>query len=417
VVAAGLANQGETTMAWDADSGEPLSGAVSWQCRRSESVVRELADAGFGPEVRRRTGLPLDAYYSAGKMTWLLRNEPAVAHAARDERLRLGTVDAWLIARLDGSALTDPSTASRTQLFGLDRGDWDPWLLDRFGVAERWLPPIAPTAGELATLRHRSWPVELPLRAAACDQQAALAGNAGLTPGAAKVTYGTGAFLVADAGTDVPPSRVLEVSVAWRLGMAPMVYVLQGGVLSAGSVGSWLEQGLGLSGAADLGRLAASAPDAGGVRMLPALGGIGAPWYRPDARGVLAGLTAATRPGNLARALIDAICHRVCDLVDALAESGRPCPDVLRADGGLTRVDTLMQRQADLLGVPVAVVDDPESTSRGIALLAAVGAGLRGAGANRPAAVARTFEPRLDPGRREADRSSWRSFVTAASAL
>jgi glycerol kinase len=427
VVAAGLANQGETVVAWDAASGEPLAPAVSWQCRRSEPIVARIAAAGHGPRVRELTGLPLDAYFSAGKMTWLLEHVDGVRQAARAGRLRLGTVDAWITARLGDEPITDLSTASRTQLLDVRALTWHPWLLDLFGVPDATLPRIVGTTGPLATLRHPGWPVQLALTAAACDQPAALVGDAGLVAGAAKATYGTGVFVVANAG-DRPPDRTsLEASIGWRLANGTTAHILQGGVLSAGAFVRWLGDGLGLPlPLEDIGRLADEATDSAGIRILPALSGLGAPWFVPGARVVVSGLTGATRPAHVARAAIDAIAHRVCDIIDALAETSLdrdpavravPALTELRVDGGLTRLVPLMQRQADLLGLPVAVVDDVESTARGIALLAACGAGRLDPAAVRPAPVSHRLEPRLSEHARMDERAAWQAFVERAAGL
>jgi glycerol kinase len=410
VVAAGLAHQGETVVAWDRVSGRALAPAVTWQCRRSLPIVMDLA-ATHGELVEQRTGLRLDPYFSAGKMRWLLEQVPAVASAAERGRLALGTVDAWLTARLAGTATTEPGTASRTQLLDLATLDWSSELLRLFRVSRAQLPDIRDTDGPHAVLRHPSWPQSVRLTAIACDQQAALVGSAGMEPGALKATFGTGVFVVADTGSTPIRAAGLETSIAWRLSDGTTHHVLQGGVLSAAAMLDWMTRTLGLPGEpAQVGALAASVPDAGGVTILPSLAGIGAPWYRPDTRAAMVGLTAATTRAHLARAVLDAIAHRTVDVIEALeAVTGRR---VLRlpVDGGLSTVRPLMQRQADLLGVPVAIAADPESTARGAARLAASGAGLDG----RPFAPGPPgviVEPKVDDRARQAERAAWLRFV------
>jgi glycerol kinase len=445
IAAAGLDNQGETVVAWDAVTLEPLGPAIVWQCRRSLPIVERLRKAGLEPAIRGHTGLPLDPYYSAGKMAWLLEEVPAVAAAARRGSLRLGTVDAWLTARLDdGRARSDPSTASRTQLLDLRSLGWDDDLLGWFGVDRSMLPALVPTAGSLGEVRHPRWGGSLPLAAMACDQQAALAGHGAFEPGAVKATFGTGVFVLANGGTQREPVDGLERSIAWSLepavgtlarsGASTMlsgaatsptitasttVSVLQGGVFTAGALLDWLRDDLALFGSvADLEAAAAAVPDAAGVRVLPALAGLGAPWWRPESRAVLAGLTAASDRGHIARAALDGIAHRVADVVELMAAALEVPPARIRVDGGLTGSEVLMQRQADLLGLAVDVASAAESTALGIAGLAGIGAGRLDASVVKMAnPVGRTFEPRLDAATRSAERARWRDFVAAASAL
>jgi glycerol kinase len=418
VAAIGLDNQGETVVAWDGRSGSPLAPAVVWQCRRSEAIVAELAAHGDESWVRELTGLPLDPYFSAGKLTWLLRNVPAVRAAAEAGSLRLGTVDAWLSQHLAGEPLTDPSTASRTQLFELEALRWGDRLLQLFAVPREALPRVVPTAGELGEWRHPAWPDHpLPLRAMVCDQQAALAGHGCFVPGTAKATYGTGVFVLANAGTTPPPSGALLATVAWQLsGDEATSYALVGGVFAAGTLLEWLER-LGLFSPAATEQLASSVADSGGVRLLPALAGLGAPWWRPEARGVIAGLTAAAGPAQLAHAALDGIAQRVADVVDALDAAGAG-PSELRVDGGLAANGHLLQRQADLLGRPIVVGSEEEATVLGTAGLAGIGAGLLDrsviASANPPR---RVIPPRLAPAARAAEREGWHEFVIAALQL
>ncbi|HEX5416777.1 MAG TPA: FGGY family carbohydrate kinase, partial [Chloroflexota bacterium] len=321
IAAVGLANQGETVVAWDNETGRPLGPAISWRCKRSHEIVDRLRAAGREPEVRSLTGLPLDPYFSASKLTWLLEEVPAVASASRAGRLRFGTVDAWLTWRLSGVALTDPSTASRTQLLDIHRLDWSDDLLGLFGIPRFSLPRISPSVGSLGYFRHSAWRGELPLRALVCDQQAALAGHGGFAPGALKATYGTGVFVLGNVGATLPPlSPELLATVAWAFPGEPATYALDGGVFAAAATVNWLRDGLRLVDEADqLDRLAAEVPDAGGVWVLPALAGLGAPWWSPRSRGVIAGLTDAVGRAHLARATLAGIAHGVCDVVEAMA--------------------------------------------------------------------------------------------------
>jgi len=419
VVAVGLDNQGETALAWDAEDGRPLAPAVLWHCRRSEAIVARLAAEGLGPAIRARTGLPLDPYFSAGKWRWMLEELPEVRAAADGGTLRVGTVDAWLTERLGGVALTDPSTASRTQLLDLSTLAWERELLEWFGIPAAALPTIRPSSGTLVTLTHLAWRGDLPLTAMLCDQQAALFGHGAFDPGSVKATYGTGVFVLATVGTD-PSIRAdgLLTTVAWSTPPTPVTYAIDGGVFSAGSLLDWLAS-IGLfEDSAEADRLAASVQEPDSVRVLPALGGLAAPWWDGEARGVISGLTAGTRPAHIARAAFDGIAHRVADVVEAMAPV-LPAPiDHLRVDGGLTRSDVLVQRQADLLGIPVEVAELDESTAVGVAQLAAVAIGettieaLRSL--DRPG---RVVEPSLPDLERREQRDAWRRYVEAARSL
>jgi glycerol kinase len=446
IAAAGLANQGETVVAWDRNTGAALGPAILWSCRRSQPIVERIAAAGHGPRIRERTGLPLDPYFSASKLRWLLEDVPEVAAAAAAGRLAVGTVDAWLTARLGGvdagaghavaggatagstvaGARTDPSTASRTQLLALadlarnDELAWDDELARIWGVPRAALPAIVPTTGELGLLGHPSWGGTVPLRALVCDQQAALAGQGGHRPGAVKATFGTGVFVLANAGSKVPaaPDGILA-TVAWVDAAGRPTYALDGGVFSAGSLLDWLHTDLGVvDRPSELDALAAAVPDADGVRILPALAGLGAPWWAPDARVVVTGLSAATRRPHLARAALDAIAQRTADVVEAMGPALPDATAPLRVDGGLTGSALLVQRLADLVGRTVEVAADRESTALGTALLAAIGAGrLDGRAADAVAGTRRCVEPALGPTARNAERAAWTHFVRRAIAL
>jgi glycerol kinase len=414
VIACGLDHQGESVLAWDAESGRALTPIVTWQDKRSQEVLDRLEREGGAEEVRERSGMPLDPYFSAGKLTWLLERDDAVARALEAGTLRLGTVDSFLCDRLGAGFFTDPSTASRTQL---GAPEWDPRLLEIFGVPAKALPEIRDTAGDLGSLRHPSWPVELPLRARCVDQQAALAGAGCVTPGRTKASYGTGVFVLAHVGAERPAQTgALLPTVAWRVG-ATVEWALDGGVFTAGALLDWLSRDLGLApDPASVARLAAEVEDAGGVRVLPALAGLGAPWWRPGARAVVAGLTSGARPAHIARAAVESIAWRVADIVEAVHEQAPV--DLLRVDGGLTRDPLLLQLQADAAGVPVerGAVD---ATATGAAALAAVGAGLwpSTAAIAERIPVGERVEPRRDAAWRREAHAGWREFVERAAEL
>jgi glycerol kinase len=415
VVACGLDHQGESVLAWDAETGRPLSPIVVWSDKRSQEVLDRLADSE--EEVRARSGLPFDPYFSAAKLAWLLEHDDGVARARDAGTLRMGTVDSFLCDRLGAGFATDASTASRTQLHALGTPGFDPWLCERFGVPLEVLPEVRATVGELGTLRHDSWPVELALRGQVVDQQAALAGAGCVVPGRVKATYGTGVFILAHVGDEVPrPAGGLLPTVAWRIGERTE-YAIDGGVFAAGAMLEWLCRELGL--AADppaLSALARTADDAAGARVLPALSGIGAPWWRPEARAVLAGLHGGTTGANVARAALEGIAWRVADVVAAVRESVDV--DSLRVDGGLTNEPLMLELQADAIGAPVEA-GGADATVAGAAALAAVGAGVLGslAEAAELLPIDRSVQPRRAAAWRTAEHDRWRAFVTAAAEL
>jgi glycerol kinase len=403
-------------LAWEAGSGRALTPVIVWQDKRQEALLAEI-----GPQAVERSGLPLDPYFSAGKLAWLLANHPEVRRAAETGSLRLGTVDAFLTDRLGGRFATDLSTASRTQLLALGGRDWDERLMSGFGVRREWLPVVGPSFGELGELRHARWPVAIPLAALLVDQQAALAGSGAVRPGELKATYGTGVFVLGRSDGAYAPSGLLP-TVAWAAadaagGVGEVAYALDGGVFAAGALLDWLAQGLGL--AADAPALAAAAAgveDSAGVRVLPALSGLGAPWWRSDALGVIAGLHAGVRPGHVARAALEAIAWRVADIVEAIG-AATPVASV-RVDGGLTNDETLLRIQADALGLPL-VVNRSDVTVLGAAMLAGVGAGVF-ASVEQAAALlpeGRIVSARGDTAERLRLRERWREFVAASAGL
>jgi len=416
VDAVGLSNQGESVVAWDAGTGRALGPALVWSDRRGTETVARLERAGQAGRVQRETGLRLDAYFSAAKLAWLLEHDHAVREAAAAGTLRLGTLDTWLAWRLGGGRmLTDHSTASRTQLLGLRSGAWEPGLLDLFGVPPAALAKVRPSVEPRGALTHPSWGGELPWTASLVDQPAALAGHACFDRGDVKATYGTGCFVLVNTGSEPPaPPDGLLTSIAWSHGWQ-RVYAFDGGVFTAGTAITWLRSiGL-IASAEETAPLAASVADTGGVRFLPAVTGLGAPWWDGDVRGAFTGLTAGTTCAHLVRAVLDSVAFRVRDVLEAVWASGAPRPPALRVDGGLARNDYLMQRQADLLGLPVERSAHVETTAAGTAALAAVGAGLLGYGDIRALlpAVGR-YEPRTGRDERDADYAAWRDWLRRA---
>jgi glycerol kinase len=379
--------------------------------------------------VGERSGLPLDPYFSAGKLAWLLAHDDAVRAAREAGTLRMGTVDAFITDRLGERFATDLSTASRTQLLAVGGRDWDEQLLTAFDIRLEWLPALGPSFGALGELRHERWPVALPLASQLVDQQAALAGSGAVRPGELKATYGTGVFVLGRTREPVRASGLLP-TVAWaapsevnaagggeRTGIGEVSHALDGGVFAAGSLLDWLATGLGLAvNAPSLAEAAASVPDSAGVMVLPALAGLGAPWWSPDAHGVIAGLHPAVGPAHIARAALEAIAWRVADIVEAV-EAVTPVQRVL-VDGGLTNSETLLRIQADALGLPLTV-GRADTTVLGAALLAGVGGGvfasIEDAATRLPQGS--VTEPRGDQRERSAQRGHWRAFIRASAEL
>ncbi|MFE4964059.1 FGGY family carbohydrate kinase [Streptomyces sp. NPDC056660] len=399
VTALGLANQGETVLAWDPGTGRPLTTAIVWQDRRAETVCAELAE--HAAELRELTGLPLDPYFAAPKMAWIRRHLTSEGVVT--------TTDAWLVHRLTGAYVTDAATAGRTQLLDLDRVQWSPRALDLYGLSAEHLPEIVDNCQLIGTTKE--FGREIPLTGLAVDQQAALLAQRITGPGGAKCTYGTGAFLLAHTG-DTPRHSTsgLVSCVAWRLA-GETGYCLEGQVYTAASAVRWLTDLGVISGAADLDRVGGTVPDTGGVTFVPALAGLAAPWWRGDLRGSLTGLGLDTGPGHLVRALCEGLAAQVVELAEA-AETDLGTPlTALRVDGGLTRSALLMQIQADLLQRPVEVSTLPDATALGVGALAYLGTDptdfLPDGG---PSAV---YEPRISPGEAADRLGAFRAAVAA----
>lgn len=412
VRAIGITNQRETVVAWDRLTGEPLAPAIVWQDRRTADACTALRDAGHEAEVQRRTGLLLDPYFSATKMRWLLDHYPAVRDAG--DRLCLGTIDSWLVFNLAGGAfVTDATNASRTALMALN-GEWDDGLCDLFGVPVAALATIVDCAGSIATTDV--FGPALPIAGMAGDQQAAAIGQACLVPGATKATYGTGAFILTHAGPTPPRSahRLLS-TVAWQLD-GQRAYALEGSLFVAGQMIGWMRDELGFVGQSrECAALARSVESTGGVTIIPAFAGLGAPHWRPDARGAILGLSLGSGKAELVRAALESIANQTAELQRAFAADGVTWSS-LRIDGGMAANDFMAQDLADALGLPIRRPANVESTVVGASMLAAVGAGiypdLAAAAATMVVQIER-FEPIADERRRAARLADWDRAVEA----
>ena len=377
VAAIGITNQRETVVAWSRSTGRPHGTAIVWQDRRTAARCDELAAAGALPLVRERTGLVLDPYFSGTKFEWLLQHRDI----AVDDDLALGTIDSWILWNLTGGEVhaTDPSNASRTMLFDIRELAWSPELCELLHVPIRALPEVRPSSGRFGITSDRCGvPAGIPVSGIAGDQQAALFGQACFEPGMAKNTYGTGSFVLLNVGAACPPpADGMLTTVAWTLADGTTAYALEGAIFVTGAAIQWLRDGLRIiDSSPEVGPLAASVPDTGGVYLVPAFTGLGSPWWDPYARGTLIGITRGTTRAHVARATIEAMAYQTRDAVDAMvAVSGTAIRD-LRVDGGASVMDLLMQLQADQLGVSVQRPRDQETTALGAAFLAGLAEGV-----------------------------------------
>jgi glycerol kinase len=419
IAAIGITNQRETVVAWDKATGEPLTNAIVWQDRRTEPFCAELRGAGHETGVQERTGLLLDPYFSGTKMRWMLDNVPEVRAAAERGTLAFGTVESWLVFKLTGgfAHITDASNASRTLLMGLEDAQFDEGLCDLFGVPRAALPGVVDTCGPLAVTATALFGRAIPITGLAGDQQAATIGQACLAPGQTKATYGTGAFVLTCQGARIPRSTNRLLGTVLTQCDGERTYAIEGSVFVAGSLVQWLRDSLGIVGvASETEALARSIPDSGGVVIVPALAGLGAPHWRAEARGVIAGLSFASGKAQLARAALEAMAHQTHDLCAAFTADGAPW-ETLRIDGGMAANDWMAQDLADVLGVPVERPGFVETTALGAAMLAATGAGLYpdlGAAAQAMRGRLSTFEPAMEPQVRDARLAAWRKALAAA---
>lgn len=418
ISAIGITNQRETVVAWDKSTGEPLANALVWQDRRTADFCMALREAGHEADVQRATGLLLDPYFSGTKMRWLVENEPAVAAAAKAGTLALGTVESWLVFKLTGGQfISDASNASRTLLLPLETAGFDPALCDLFGVPRAALAEVTDNAGNFGTTLPELFGAPIAITGLAGDQQSATIGQGCLAPGETKATYGTGAFILANKGRGVPASANRLLGTVLYQMDGQRTYALEGSVFVAGSLVQWLRDSLGLLGtAAETETLARSIADSGGVVIVPALSGLGAPHWRPEAGGVIAGLSFATGRAQIARAALEAMAHQTDDLARAFAADGAKWTS-LKIDGGMSANDWMAQDIANILGLPVERPEFVETTALGAAMLAGVGAGLYPSLEDASAAMRGglvRFAPDMTADERQQRRSQWQKALLAA---
>ncbi len=418
IAAIGITNQRETTVLWDRQTGEPIARAIVWQCRRTAGVCDELKKKGHEPRVREKTGLVIDAYFSGTKIAWLLDHVAGARARAENGKseLAFGTIDSFLVWKLTSGQkhVTDVTNASRTLVMNLARAEWDPELCTLLRVPPSVLPTIVGSAEEVGRTRGVGFlPDGIPISGIAGDQQSALFGQACFHEGDAKCTYGTGAFVLMNIG-DRPLASLhgLLTTVAWRIG-GKTTYALEGSAFVAGAAVQWLRDGLGLiKSASEIEALARRVPSSEDVAFVPALVGLGAPYWDPGARGTIVGLTRGTTAGHLARATLEGIALEVWDLLEAMAKDAGRSLARLRVDGGAAANDLLMQFQADVASVVVERPTDIESTGRGAAMLAGVGSGLVTLeAASKMLHLAKRFEPTMPKEERARHLNKWSDAV------
>ena len=416
IVAAGITNQRETTVVWDRRSGEPVAPAIVWQCRRTAEYCTRLAAAPEAAEITRKTGLVIDAYFSASKIRWILENAPDARKRAQDGELLFGNIDTWLIWKLTNGAVhaTDPSNASRTMLMNLATGDWDDGLLRVFEVPRAMLPRIVPSSGVAGEISAEHLGGGIPIAGIAGDQQAALAGQACFRPGLSKNTYGTGCFALLHTGAREPVSKNRLLATRAASTNAQPQFAIEGSVFIAGAAIQWLRDELkAIATAAESEALAISVPDNGGIYFVPAFVGLGAPHWDPDARGLITGLTRSTGRAHIVRAAVESIAYQTRELVEAMqADAGEELRE-LRVDGGAAVNDLLMQFQSDILGKPIVRPVDVETTALGAAYLAGLATGFWKTVAEVESfwRAERRFEPQMPAATRERFFGEWKAAV------
>jgi glycerol kinase len=416
IQAIGIANQRETTILWDARTGDPVAPAIVWQSRQSTPQVDALKSRGLSSAYQAITGLVPDAYFSGTKIAWLLEHEPELRTRAEAGEIKFGTVDSWLMWKLSGGRnhISDAANASRTMLFDIRTLDWSDRLLADLGIPPQMLPAIVPNSGLLFETDPTVLGRGIPVAGSAGDQQAALFGQACFAPGEAKNTYGTGSFLLMNTGRETITSenRLLS-TVAWKRGQE-VDYALEGAVFVTGAAVHWLRDGLGIiKSSAEIEQLAASVPDNGGVAFVPALAGLGAPHWDARARGAIVGLTRGTSAAHIARATLEAIAFQTRDVLDAMAKDAGTQMSELKVDGGAASNDLLMQIQSDLLGIPVIRPANLETTATGAAFLAGLASGIWKDlnDIRRVWQVDRRFEPTISQDERDSRYQTWQRAV------
>ena len=420
IAAIGITNQRETTIVWDRESGEPIHNAIVWQCRRTAETCDRMRSEGLDGLFQQRTGLVLDAYFSGTKVRWLLDNVEGARELARRGRLAFGTVDSWLIWKLTGGRVhaSDPSNASRTLMFNIERGEWDDELLAALDVPRQVLPKVSPSSAVVGETDAEVFGRAIPIAGNAGDQQAALFGQVCTTPGMSKNTYGTGCFMLLNTGKEVVRSKSnLLTTVAWQIEGQPREYALEGSVFIAGAAIQWLRDGLKIIGSAgETEAMAASVADNGGVYFVPAFVGLGAPHWDPYARGTIVGLTRGTTREHIARAALESIAYQTRDVLSGMREDSGIDVTELRVDGGAANNDFLMQFQADVLGIPVVRPANTETTAAGAAYLAGLAVGFW-SGVEELSALwqrRQTFEPRMKTSERDNLIDQWTRAVERA---
>ena len=425
VAALGITNQRETTIVWDASTGKPVYNAIVWQDRRTAEYCDGLRARGLEDMIRLKTGLMIDAYFSASKIRWILDNVPGAREKASRGELRFGTVDSWLVWNLTGGRVhvTDVSNASRTMLFNIKELRWDEELLELFGIPASMLPEVRSSSeiyGEVdrESLRRAGFEApaySIPIAGIAGDQQSALFGQMCLERGSVKNTYGTGCFLLMNTGSEPVFSRNrLLTTVAWKIGDR-VDYALEGSIFTGGSVVQWLRDGLGIiRTSSEIEQMASEVPDNGGVYFVPALTGLGAPWWNPDARGTICGITRGSTAAHIARAALEGIAFQTMDIVHAMEKDSGIRLRELKVDGGASRNNLLMQFQSDILGAIVIRPKVTETTALGAACLAGIGAGVWSSPEELSSIwqMERNFSPSLPPERIEALKAGWSDAVS-----
>ena len=416
IAGVGITNQRETTLLWRRDNGQALHNAIVWQDRRTEPACKRLREAGHAPLVQQKTGLLIDAYFSATKLQWLLDHVPGARAMAERGELAFGTVDSWLLWQLSGGAVhaTDVSNASRTMLFNIHTNDWDTELLELFNIPPRVLPRVQPSAGLFAHTQTEWLGAALPVSGMAGDQQSALFGQGCFSAGQVKNTYGTGCFMLMHTGVECQTSHHGLITTSAAQTNATPGYALEGSVFIGGAVVQWLRDGLrAFDQSADVQAMAESVPDAGGVVLVPAFTGLGAPYWQADARGTMTGLSRGTTMAHIARAALESIAFQSAVLLHAMNRDAAQSVTELRVDGGACVNDLLMQFQADLLGIPVLRPAVIETTALGAAYLAGLGAGLYQSPQQLSSRwrVERAFEPTMSRDQAAARMADWDKAV------
>ena len=417
VAAIGVTNQRETTVLWDRATGQPVANAIVWQDRRNAAFCEQLVADGKAELIQQKTGLVLDAYFSATKLKWLLDNVPGVRARAERGELAFGTVDSWLIWKMSGAHLTDTSNASRTMLFNIHTLQWDTDLLGLLDIPASLLPQVVPSSGVAAQTHADLLGIPLPIAGIAGDQQAATFGQACLQPGMAKNTYGTGCFMLMNVGKEALPSKNrLLTTVGWQLDKkaGSTDYLLEGSAFIAGAAVQWMRDGLGIiQHSSEVEALASSVPDTGGLVFVPAFAGLGAPYWDPYARGTLIGITRGTGKAHIARAALEGVACQNVDVLSAMQNDAGIALSELRVDGGAARNDMLMQFQSDILNVPVVRPVVTETTALGAAYLAGLAVGYWSSLDEIASQwrVARRFEPKMADDERLTRLHKWQRAV------